>query len=85
LATYGLSAESIEHYGKTLRNYYLNPTIGWLEEGLEAVGGPISEPGYYLLHFCGVPECCRPDGPFKSETEAREWAAQNLVPGLPSG
>jgi hypothetical protein len=85
LATYGLSAQSIEDYGKALRNYYLNPTIEWLEEGLEASGGPTSAAGYYVLHFCEVPECCRPDGPFKSETDARDWAAQNLVPGLPGG
>jgi len=83
LVSYGLSAESVESYGRTLRKYYLNPTIEWIEAGHEASGGPIAEPGYYILDYCEVPECCRPKGPFKSEVEAREWSRQNLVGDLP--
>jgi hypothetical protein len=63
--------------------YYRSPIVRWFEAGYGAdgsvAGGALPESGYYVLHHCGNPDCCRPEGPFKSEPEAQEWSRQNLV------
>ena len=66
----------------TIRDYYTDPEIDWLDAGFGAAGGvnggPIVSSGYYVMPHCGRPECCRPDGPFLSIDEAREWSRANL-------
>jgi hypothetical protein len=63
--------------------YYQNPEIRWFEAGYGSDGGvrggPLKEAGFYVLAHCGRPECCRPDGPFESESEARDWSVRNQV------
>ena len=63
----------------TLRVYYQNPRVAWLEGGTKALGGPLPIDGYYVLGHSGDPERFRPAGPFKGPHEAREWSRQHLV------
>jgi hypothetical protein len=58
--------------------YYRDPIIEWFEGGTEAYGGPLPANGFYVMPHCGHIECCRPDGPFESEQEARTWAVKNF-------
>jgi hypothetical protein len=58
--------------------YYRDPKIVWLEGGTEAQGGPLPIGGYYVLAHCERPYCCRPDGPFETEDQARIWARGNF-------
>jgi hypothetical protein len=63
--------------------YYRNPVVVWFEAGHGVdgvvVGGPLPKSGFYVMHHCGHADCCRPEGPFDNEAEAREWSRQNLV------
>ncbi len=63
--------------------YYRDPVIAWFESGYGAngvvIGGPLATSGFYVIHHCGNTDCCRPEGPFGNETEARDWSRQNLV------
>jgi hypothetical protein len=58
--------------------YYRCPKIVWFETGTDAYGGPLPASGFYVLAHCEREDCCRPDGPFKTEDEAREWAQNNF-------
>ncbi len=66
-------------YHDSVRAYYQNPNIVWIESDAAAAGGPIEEPGYYVLHSCGEPGCCRPAGPFSSIEQALEFSRSELV------
>jgi hypothetical protein len=66
-----------------VKSYYMNPEVVWLEAGFGSKGGvnggPIAEDGFYILHHCGRPECCRPEGPFSTIAEAKAWSQENLA------
>jgi hypothetical protein len=64
---------------EAIKGYYRDPEIAWFEAGLTALGGPLPASGYYVIHHCGRPECCRPDGPFKTADQARDWPRWNLA------
>jgi hypothetical protein len=58
-------------------DYYLTPPISYLSEGEDCAGGPLTEDGWYVMHFCD-PMCCRPTGPFLTREEALEYSCQKL-------
>jgi hypothetical protein len=72
------SAEHRREYHEREKAYYRNPVIQW-HSAEEPAAGDLLEPGYYVLHSCGEPGCCRPAGPFATPEEAREYSRVQLV------
>ncbi len=67
-----LEAETF-HRHETLR-FFADPPIVWRNAGdTDVNGGPITESGWYVDPYCH-PMCCRPDGPFSTSDDARNWA-----------
>ena len=68
---------------ETIKAYYREPEVVWFDAGYGknggVLGGPITEPGYYVLAHCGRPECCRPSGPFETTDQAQDWSRKNLA------
>ena len=68
---------------QAIEAYYRDPEIVRFEAGYGAKGGvnggPLTATGFYILHHCGRTECCRPEGPFATVEEAREWSRLNLT------
>jgi hypothetical protein len=65
-----------------LQAYYRDPEVRWFESGTQAVNGPFAGDGYYVLAHCLRIECCRPEGPFKTPAEARDWSRENWLPRI---
>lgn len=63
-----------------LAAYYGDPEVCWFDAGTIACGGPLIGTGYYVLAHCCRIECCRPEGPFATTEEAREWSRKNWLP-----
>ena len=63
---------------ETIRAYYRDPEIAWLDVGYQCAIPAINEAGYYVMPHC-APECCRPSRPFKTADEARAWSAEQLA------
>ena len=56
--------------------WFADPPVYFRKAGdTDVRDGPITEDGWYVDPYCH-PMCCRPDGPFTTEEEAREWAWQ---------
>ena len=71
----------------TIDAYYRDPEIVWLDAGYGngggVNGGPIVASGHYVLMHCGRTECCRPEGPFATVEDARQWSRENLGTNAP--
>ncbi len=67
-------AKAKEAHRYELNRWYADPPVVYRNAGDDDVnGGPITESGWYVDPYCH-PMCCRPDGPFSTADEARDWA-----------
>jgi len=78
-----MDAEEWKAAHKRAKAYYQYPDIQWIEPSdsaaMRAAGGPLQGAGFYILHSCGEPSCCRPAGPFPTEEEALAHSRRELV------
>lgn len=61
-------------------DYLADPYIAYHKSGDcagEWIGGEATRSGFYIYPFCD-PMCCRPEGPFTSEENARQAARTRL-------
>jgi hypothetical protein len=70
-----------------MRNYYLDPTIVFLDAGHRDSGRVgITQEGYYVAPHCD-PDCCQAFGgiskfdfgPFLTADDARTWSVKNMA------
>ncbi len=63
-----------EAHRRQLQSWYADPPVVLRTSGdTDVNGGPITETGWYVDPYCH-PMCCRPDGPFVTYEQARDWA-----------